>query len=293
MTRRIFLFIAVAGLYALPAAAQDNYGAVMFHIYSSHTSFPDSGRMKGRVYDSVLYTADEHYKDSTVLIIAPPNLNARKKVDLIFWFHGWRNNVDHTASEYEITKQFMESKRNAVMVLAETAKDSPDSYGGKLERPGDFKALVGDVLQGLKDKKLIRKNCAAGNILLGGHSGAYEVIAMIIKNGGMPVNEVMLFDSLYGDTDIFMQWIEADKNHRFIHLYTDFGYGPKDESLKMNKLLDQAGIGYYLTEEKDLKPEMYDENRLMYIHSLKQHNDIVNQGNLRMMLENTPFLKPL
>lgn len=293
MFRRIFFIAFIVVWNQVPALAQENYGAVMFHIYSSHTSFPDSGRMKGRVYDSVLYTASAHYNDSTVLIIAPPNLNARKTVDLIFWFHGWRNNVDHTASEYEITKQFMESKRNAVMVLAETAKDSPDSYGGKLERPDDFKALVGDVLRGLKDKKLIGKKCMAGNILLGGHSGAYEVIAMIIKNGGMPIDEVMLFDSLYGDTGIFMQWIEADRNHRFIHLYTDFGYGPKDESLKMNKLLNQAGISYYLTEEKDLKPQMYDDNRLMYIHSLKQHNDIVTEGNLRMMLENTPLLQPL
>jgi hypothetical protein len=271
--------------------AQDISGAVTFHIHSSHTSFPDTGRAKGHIYDSVLYTAKEHYNDSTVLIIAPKNLDAKKTVDLVFWFHGWRNNVDTAAAYYELTKQFIASRRNAVLVLAETARNSPDSYGGKLERPGDFKALVADVLEGLKAQKLIPRNCVSGHILLGGHSGAYEVMAMIIKNGGMPIDEAMLFDSLYGKTEIFMDWIKADKQHRFIHLYTDTGYGPKEESERMNKLLDSDKISYFMVEEKELKPEMYDKYPLIYVHSLKQHNDIVNPDNFRLMLENTPFLK--
>jgi len=285
----LILFFLVIFSFA-DSSAQDVPGAVTFHIYSSHTSFPDTGRTKGHVYDSVLYTAKEHYNDSTVLIITPKNLDARKKVDLVFWFHGWRNHVDNAAAYYELTKQFIESNRNAVLVLAETARDAPDSYGGKLEKQGDFEALVGDVLKGLKDKALIPQNCTFGHILLGGHSGAYEVMAMIIKNGGMPIDEAMLFDSLYGKTEIFMDWIKADKNHRFIHLYTDHG-GTLEESRHMNQLLDQEKIIYFMVEEKDLKPEMYDKYPLIYIHSLKQHNDIVNQNNFRLMLENTPFLK--
>jgi len=291
MIKRLFFF-AMAVAICGPSFAQDVPGAVMFHIYSSHTSFPDSARRNGHLYDSVLYTTAEHYNDSTVLIIAPKNLDAKKKVDMVFWFHGWRNSVDNAAAYYELTKQFIEAKRNAVLVLAETAKNSPDSYGGKLERPGDFKALVADVMQGLRSKGLVSAGCQPGHILLGGHSGAYEVMAMIIKNGGMPIDETMLFDSLYGKTEIFMDWIKADKNHRFIHLYTDFGYGPKEESAHMNKLLDTAHISYFMVEEKDLKPEMYEKYPLIYVHSLKQHNDIVNQDNFRLMLENTPFLKP-
>ena len=128
--------------------AQDN--AIAFHIQSSHTSFPDTGRAKGHIMISCYIQLPNIISDSTVLIIAPKNLDAKKKVDLVFWFHGWRNNVDNAAVYYELTKQFIASKRNAVLVLAETAKDSPDSYGGKLENPGVFKALVNDVLTGLK-----------------------------------------------------------------------------------------------------------------------------------------------
>ena len=97
----------------------------------------------------------DHYSDSHVLIIAPKNLHADQKVDLIFWFHGWHNNIDSTAAYYQLTRQWMASGINAVLVLPEAAKDAADSYGGKLEKPGVFRALVADVLKELKNKKMI------------------------------------------------------------------------------------------------------------------------------------------
>jgi hypothetical protein len=275
------------------STAQGIKDAVAFHIHSSHTAFPDTGRANGHVYDKVLYSSAEHYQDSTVLIIAPQNLDAKKTVDLIFWFHGWHNNVDNAAVYYELTKQFIASKRNAVLVLAETAKDSPDSYGGKLENSGVFKALVGDVLSGLRAQHLISQNCAPGHILLAGHSGAYRVMARIIKNGQMPVDEAMLFDALYGEPEIFMEWIKADKNHRFIHLYTDHG-GTDGESHAMVKLLVQENIPYIETEESNITPKLLNDNRLVYIHSAREHNDIINKpDNFKLFLENNPFLKSL
>lgn len=268
--------------------AQEGNNVIIFHISSSHTSFPDTGRAKGHMYDKVLYTAAEHYNDSTVLIMAPKNLDARKKADIVFWFHGWRNNVDNAAKRYELTKQFIESRRNAILVLAETARDAPDSYGGKLENPGVFKALVADVLNGLKNRGIIRKKCKAGHILLGGHSGAYRVMARIIKNGGVPVDEVMLFDALYAETDIFIDWIKADADHRFINLFTDHG-GTLDETRTMIRLLN--GADKLQIEEKDVVPAQYRSQRVLFIHSLKQHDDIVNPDNFRDMLENNPFLR--
>jgi hypothetical protein len=124
-----------------------------FHFRSPHTSFPDTGRAKGHVYDSVSYNVATHYSDSSVLILVPPNFSPGKKVDLVFWFHGWRNNIDTAIVFYDLGKQFINSKTNAVLVMAETAKNSPDSYGGKLEQPGMFSLLVTDVLNQLKQRK--------------------------------------------------------------------------------------------------------------------------------------------
>jgi hypothetical protein len=281
-----------SAIYADTTFGQEHADATIFHIYSSHTSFPDTGRIKGHLYDNVLYTAAEHYNDSTVLIVVPKNLDAKKKVDLVFWFHGWRNNVDNAAVHYELSKQFLASNRNAILVLAETARDAPDSYGGKLENTGVFKGLVADVLNGLKAKAIIKPGCRAGNILLAGHSGAYRVMAGIIKNGGEPIDEIMLFDALYAETDIFTAWIKADPEHRFINLFTDHG-GTLDETHAMTKLLDDADVSYMQLEEKDILPARYRAQRVLFIHSLKQHDDIVNPDNFRLMLENSPFLKAI
>jgi len=280
-------------LWCAVSYAQDTTNAVIFHIHSSHTAFPDTGREKGHMYDKVLYTAEEHYHDSTVLIIAPKKLDAKKTVDLIFWFHGWRNNVDNAASFYDLTKQFIASNLNAVLVLAETAKDSPDSYGGKLENPGVFRALTTDVLSGLKAQHLINKGCKPGHILLAGHSGAYRVMARIIKNGQTPVDETILFDALYAETPIFLDWIKADQNHRFIDLYTDHG-GTDEETHKLVKLIGQEKIPYLESEEGNVNFQAVKDNRMLIIHSLHEHNNIINKpDNFELFLENSPFLKPL
>jgi len=103
--------------------AQEYPAATIFHIRSSNTSFPDTARAKGHLYDKVLYDAATHYSDSSVLIIVPKNLDVKKSVDLVFWFHGWRNNIDSATERYQLTRQFLASNLNAVLVLAETAND--------------------------------------------------------------------------------------------------------------------------------------------------------------------------
>jgi hypothetical protein len=287
------LLIGLCTGFAGVVLGQNPSEATIFHIHSSHTSFPDTGRAKGHTYDKVLYTAAEHYNDSTVLIIAPKNLDAKKNVDLIFWFHGWRNNVESAAVKYQLTRQFLASNLNAVLVLAETAKDSPDSYGGKLENTGVFKALVGDVLAGLKSKDLIASECKSGHILLAGHSGAYRVMARIIQNGQIPIDETILFDALYGETEKFMAWIKANKSHRFIDIYTDHG-GTDDETRRMMKMLDTAKLKYISTEEIYATRQTLHDDRLVFIHSLNEHDKIIaNPDNFLLYLENEPFLKKL
>lgn len=265
----------------------------IFHITSSHTSFPDAARDSGHTYKSVLYDAAKHYSDSSVMIISPKKLDAKKTVDLIFWFHGWGNNIDSAAVRYALIKQFEASKLNVVLVLAETAKDAPDSYGGKLEKTNEFKELVNGVIQKLKKERSIAKNCEAGNIILAGHSGAYRVMAYILQNGNMPVQEVILFDALYGETDKFLNWIQADNSHRFIDIYTNGG-GTNIESQQLAKKLPALNIPTDTTEESDVTIQQLQAHRIIFIHSLHQHNDVINNpDNFRAFLENTTFLKKL
>ena len=108
----------------------------------------------------------------------------------------------------------------------------------------------------------------------------------------MQIDEAMLFDALYGETDIFVNWLKEDKEHRFIHLFTDHG-GTFDESHKMVKILDDEDVLNLEVEETALVPAQLRVHNVIFIHSLKEHNDIVNPGNFKLMLENEPFLKKL
>ncbi len=288
---KYFLLVCCSFISTLSFAQNNELN--IFRITSSHTSFPDTARAKGHMYNKVLYDAATHYLDSSVLIIAPKKLDANKKVDLVFWFHGWFNNIDSAAKRFELIKQFASSKLNAVLVLAETSKDAPDSYGGKLEYNNMFKELVADIMQELRKEKAVSKKCEAGNILLAGHSGAYRVMAFILANGNMPVQEVILFDAMYGQTDKYLNWIQSDNSHRFINIYTDGG-GTDEESKEMVKQLIKLNISADTIEEKDLTPQLVLTKKILFIHSLHRHNDVINSpDNFQLFLENTSLLKKL
>jgi hypothetical protein len=283
-------FIIIFCLLITTTICLCQYPLNYFKIASSNTSFPDTGRISGHFYNNILYGKADHYSDSAVLIITPKSFKASKHADMIFWFHGWNNNIDSALVSYGLSRQFAESGLNAVLVLAETAKDAPDSYGGKLEQPGKFEGLVNDVLHTLRNEKIIGANCIAGHVILAGHSGAYRVIANIITVGNVPVDEVILFDALYADTDKFLNWLTAKSDHRFVDLYTDNG-GTFDETKAMMEKLTKLQIPLDSMEEPDLTPGILQKNKIVFIHTLQAHNDIIQQpDNFNLFINNNPFL---
>lgn len=269
------------------AFSQENKKVKEIRFTSHYTSFPDTGRVDGHTYDSIFYSAKDHYQDNSVLLVVPKNFHAKRKVDFIFWFHGWHNNIDTANQFYEIEKQFLASGKNAVLVLAETAKNAPDSYGGKLEQRGIFKKLVMDVVHYLKIANIINQKTKAGSITLAGHSGAYRVIASILANGEMPVDRVFLFDALYSQTDKFLSWIERDKQHRFVNWYTNHGGGTDEVSIQMMQQLSELNLPYQLVEETAINSTIIKSNRILFVHSSREHNVIINRpDNLTLLLQN-------
>jgi hypothetical protein len=256
---------------------------------SSHTSFPDTGRAKGWLDgDKIFRTAAGHYDDSSVLLIIPPQFKADRKIDMVFWFHGWHNNIDSALVFYGLATQFAECGRNAVLVLPETAKNAADSYGGKLQQNGMFKGLVDDVINELKSNAIIDRNAAPGHMALCGHSGAYQVIANILQNGEMPVDEIFLFDALYGRLSVFLNWIQEDKQHHCIHWFTNHGGGTDAMSDSLMLQLRNLHKDYQLTEENMLSPVLIRNSSLLFIHSQREHNVIINNpDDFRLLLENS------
>jgi hypothetical protein len=277
---------------AVAVLAQRDQGYQTFRMTSAYTSFPDSGRSKSWLDgDSVLQPVAGHYDDSSVLLVVPPHLKHDRKTDLIFWFHGWHNNIDTALQFYGLARQFAAANCDAVLVLPEAARNAADSYGGKLKRKGDFAGLVKEVLEELKQYGIIPGDAVAGHIVLGCHSGGYSAVADILENGGMAVDEVYLMDALYGRLPIFLDWIKEDKRHHFVHWYTDHGGGTDVKSDTLMQQLEAQHIDYVLTGEALLNAEQVRGNKVLFVHSTREHNVIINDpDDFRLLLENSSVI---
>jgi hypothetical protein len=284
--------IVLAFFPTVVVLAQRDQGYQTFRMTSAFTSFPDTGRAKGWLDgDSIFRPVAGHYDDSSVLLVIPPHFKHDRKTDLIFWFHGWHNNIDTALQFYGLARQFAAANCDAVLVLPEAARNAADSYGGKLRRNGDFKALVGDVMAELKQYGIVPGDAVAGHIVLGCHSGGYSVVADILANGQVPVDEVFLFDALYGRLPVFMDWIREDKRHHFVHWYTDHGGGTDVQSDTLMQQLEAQHIDYVLTGEALLNSVQLKTNKIIFIHSTREHNVIINDpDDFRMLLENSSVL---
>ena len=286
-----FLFFC---LFATAIKAQDFKDYNALHFSSAHTAFPDTGRANGHLYDSVLYTSAEHYSDSSVLLIIPKQLKKSNTVDLVFWFHGWRNNIDTAAEFYSLTRQFLASERNAVLVLAETAKNSPDSYGGKLEQPGTFRLLTDDVLRVLKKGGYVPDRTKAGNIVLAGHSGAFGSLPTYCKMDRSLCRRYFYLMRCTREVDKYQNWINQDWSHHFIHWFTNHGGGTDEVSDFMMTQLKNHTDHFLLTEEVGIKPKTIKDNYILFVHSLREHNVIINNpDNFQFLLENSFVLHPI
>jgi hypothetical protein len=288
-----YVWLVFAGLLFLrssPARAQADTMYRVLHFTSSHTSFPDTGRANGHLDgDKLLMTVAGHYDDSSVLLVVPRQFKPGRNIDLVFWFHGWHNSIDSALVFYRLARQFAGSRRNAVLVLPETAKNAADSYGGKLQQSGMFRELVGDVLNELQRTAIVDRKATPGHIVLAGHSGAYQVIANILQNGGMPVDEVLLFDALYGRLPIFLNWIQQDKQHHFIHWFTNHGGGTDEMSDTLMVQLRNLHRDYKVAEEETLSIPEIRNNKILFVHSRREHNVIINDpDDFRLLLENWP-----
>jgi len=63
-----------------------------------------------------------------------------------------------------------------------------------------------------------------GTLIVTSHSGGYQAAAGIASKGGIPVDEIDLFDSLYGNTTDFDTWAKAVTGQkRFTDFYTQGG----------------------------------------------------------------------
>jgi hypothetical protein len=241
---------------------------------SPHAMFPHENRAKGHAWEGRTYPAAVHYADSTVAIFVPRGFRAGEAADLVFYFHGWRNNVDDTFARFRLAEQFAASGVNAVLVLPEGPKNSPDSFGGRLEETGVFSNLVSDVLAALKARGIVEKT-RPGAIVLAGHSGAYRVMAFILSRGGLTANirEIYLFDALYGQVEKYAHWIDHFPG-KLVAIHTPDG-GTREQTIEFMDDLRAWSIPFVAVPESAVTPDLLRKSRLLFVESALAHDDVV------------------
>jgi hypothetical protein len=100
-------------------------------------------------------------------------------------------------------------------------------------------------------------------------------MAFILTRGGLTANvkEVYLFDALYGQMEKFAHWIDRFPG-KLIDIYTAEG-GTKDQSLDLMDDLRAWEIPFAAVPESAVTPELLKKNRLVFIDSPLEHDDVV------------------
>jgi hypothetical protein len=90
-------------------------------------------------------------------------------------------------------------------------------------------------------------------VVIVAYSGGYVATAWSIHNGGIGrrLRGVVLFDALYGELDIFADWIARQKSAFFVSSYAG---STEARNLQLQKMLTDREIGFTTELEPRLQP---------------------------------------
>ncbi|HUX37744.1 MAG TPA: hypothetical protein VMV44_07545 [Rectinemataceae bacterium] len=251
-------------------------------------AFPDPAREEGYDLDEAFYDREAHYSDSSVTVYVPPGWEPANRVDLVFFFHGWMSSREEAIAEFKLFDQFAGSGIKALLVVPETAVHAPDSFGGKFEAQGGFGHFVSDLMETLDENDIVA-GARAASIVLAGHSGAYRVIASIIRRGGLEthIREVWLFDALYAREGAFADWI-ARRHGRFICV-SSRDSDTVDKAASLAGLLRERGIDYAAAEDAGEEWATL-ESPVVFLTSASDHFGVVSDHDeFRIFLSTSPL----
>jgi len=222
--------------------ASDAYGTTVT-LELDHAPFPAPGGA---------------YHDPTVIAFVPRHFRASRDgaVGVVVHFHGHMTTAERAITAHQLREQLYDSKQNAILLVPEIAVLAADSAAGKLETPGEFGRMIEEALRTL-DAPEVRNALgiaalppagagSIGRVCVSAHSGGYHPAALALKHGGVPVREVYLFDALYGDVDVFRDWVIAGRGkamsarHKLVSYYT--AGTTETNTHKLWNELDQAGV---------------------------------------------------
>jgi hypothetical protein len=157
-------------------------------------------------------------------VYVPNGFDPTPPIALIVYIHGFHNCVDNIVRDtgqpctaggpargaYALITQLEASHKNALLLAPEVAFDQATSDPGTLGQPGGFRALVSEALADLAPALGPLTVDDLGTVVVATHSGGYAAAAGIAARGGVPVDELYLLDSLYGNVADYDAWVKGD-----------------------------------------------------------------------------------
>lgn len=201
----------------------------------------------------------------SALVYLPAGFAPTPPVSLIVYIHGFNNCVENVVRKlsdarpctpggaprnpHDLIGQLEASGKKAMLLVPEVAFDRASADPGTLGTPDGFRALLDEVLQKLGAPLEGLQPSGIGTVAVASHSGGYQVAAGIAVRGGVPVSEVYLLDSLYGNSADFEAWIRQDlpglsgavPRRRFASIYIDSG-----GTLANSQALAKAAAGFVI-----------------------------------------------
>ena len=148
------------------------------------------------------------------LVYAPPALDPAAW-GLVVYLHGIDNNAENVARaagdrpSADLVGHLARAGRSALLLVPELRFNHGSPDPGRLVADGALRRLVeevlarvGDAYGGLSTARLVRT-------VLISHSGGFHAAAALATRGGLPVDELYLLDSLYGEEDAFFGCADA------------------------------------------------------------------------------------
>ena len=217
----------------------------------------ENGRRGHRTPFGRVYWEDETYSDRQVLLHVPKGFDIRRPSMLIVYFHGHGAKLaDDVYLRQQVPAQISTSGVNAVLVAPQLAVNAADSSPGKLWQPGGFARFIGEAAQQLAklhgDPRSV-KSFAEMPVVIVAYSGGYQAAAWSVHHGGLGkrLRGVVLFDALYGDLDIFADWVATQKSAFFISTYAR---STEARNLQLQQILTEREIPFTTALAPRLQP---------------------------------------
>jgi hypothetical protein len=229
------------------------------------------------------------YTDDTTFVFVPAHHRGGRSVETVVHFHGHGTTARKTIDEKQLRAQVHASGRNAILAVPQGPIDAKDSRWGRLDLADGLVAFLRELRRALQSVEVAGAlgdaaivGARPGALVISAHSGGYRVAASCLMRGGCNVNEVYLFDALYGVRDDFRSWVLARRDrhgardrHKLLAWYRVDSVAAQCAELRRELLAD--GIAYrHVLIEREAEPAEMTRARVGFVRSSVGHRDVVH-----------------